>query len=483
MTEPDPIRPGRFRTLSARLLMLTLAYVLLSEMLIFVPAVAHFRADYLKDKIASARLAALAVEAAPAKMVSQALANELLAQAGAHGIVLHKPDMTTLMLDSDMPPAVDLTYDLRQCSEADLIRDALMTLRRSGNLVLRVLDTAPGQSGGAVEVLLDEAPLRSAMWAFGGRIFVISLVLSLATGALLYLSLQYLFAAPMRRMTVSMMAFREDPEDATRGMVPGARSDELGLAERELARLQETVRQALRHKTRLAALGTAVTKINHDLRNILSTARLLSDGLADSDAPEVKRVAPRLLAAIDRAVALCGATLDFTREGAPPLRRERFVLGELVEELAEFLGLNGEGGPELVNRVPPDLMVAADRAQLHRVLMNLCGNAAEAGARRVTISAEPGRGRTIITIEDDGPGLPPKARQHLFQPFTGSARAGGTGLGLAVAREVMRAHGGEIVLAESGATGTVFRLTLPEAAPAELPAVSSDLIEREDQRL
>ena len=82
--------------------------------------------------------------------------------------------------------------------------------------------------------------------------------------------------------------------------------------------MQETVRQALRHNARLAALGTAVTKINHDLRNILSTARLISDGLADSEVPEVKRVTPRLLAAIDRAVALCTRTLSFTREGARP---------------------------------------------------------------------------------------------------------------------------------------------------------------------
>ena len=89
--------------------------------------------------------------------------------------------------------------------------------------------------------------------------------------------------------------------------------------------MQETVRQALRQKERLAALGTAVAKINHDLRNILSTARLVSDGLADSAAPEVRRVTPRLVAAIDRAVALCAPDLDLHPRGraaaaAPPLR-------------------------------------------------------------------------------------------------------------------------------------------------------------------
>ncbi len=125
------------------------------------------------------------------------------------------------------------------------------------------------------------------------------------TAALVYLSLQWLLVRPMRRMTASMTRFREDPEDASRMIVPSGRADEIGLAESELAVMQETVRQALGQRARLAALGTAVTKINHDLRNILSTARLVTDGLTASAAPEVRRLAPRLIDAIDRAVALC----------------------------------------------------------------------------------------------------------------------------------------------------------------------------------
>src|SRR5258707_10817885 len=141
----------------------------------------------------------------------------------------------------------------------------------------------------------------------------------------------------MRRITASMTRFREDPEDASRRIVPTGRRDEIGGAEKELAMLQETVRQALAQRARLAALGAAVTKVNHDLRAILATARLVSDGLADSPAPEVRRVAPRLFEAIDRAVALCTRTLDFSREGAPPLAPTRFLLLPLIEELAPAL--------------------------------------------------------------------------------------------------------------------------------------------------
>jgi signal transduction histidine kinase len=470
MTEGNASASPLLRSLSARLLLLTIFFVMLSEVLIFVPSVARFRRDYLEERIAAAHLAILALEATPDNVVSQGLADELLAHVGAHGIVFHKPDHTSLMIDSDMPPPVDLTFDLRTAGVPEMIGDSLATLFRPGNLVLRVLGTSRMGPNSTVEILINEKPLREQMWEFGGRIFFLSIVISLITAALVYLSLQWLLVAPMRRITSSMMAFRANPQDASRGIVPSNRSDEIGVAQRELARLQETVRQSLRQNARLAALGTAVSKINHDLRNILSTARLVSDSLADSHAPEVKRVTPRLLAAIDRAVALCSGTLDFTREGAPPLRPKRFLLAALVEDLADLLELKGGERPLLLDRVPPDLAVEADREQFHRVLMNLCRNATESGATRITIGAETRAGATVsLTVSDDGPGLPPKARSNLFQPFASSARPGGTGLGLAIAREVMRAHGGEIVLVDSTASGTVFRLTLPQGLSGESP--------------
>jgi len=452
--------PPFLRSLSARLLVLTVIFVMVSEVLIFVPSVARFRLNYLQQHIADAHLAMLALEATPDNMVSQELANELLVHVGAHGIVLHKPNNTTLMIDAETPPDVAATYDLRQAGFFGLIRDAMMTLAEKGNYVIRVLDVSPTDPRLVVEVLLDEAPMRREMWGFGIRVLELSIVISLITAALVYLSLQWLLVAPLRRLTASMMRFREDPEDASRVIVPSSRADEIGLAQRELASMQETVRQALRHNARLAALGTAVTKVNHDLRNILSTARLMSDALAGSEAPEVKRVTPALLSAIDRAVGLCTRTLHYTREGAPPLRRSRFALSGLVEEIAEVVE-KGDGAMRLVNNVPATMMVEADRDQMFRVILNLSRNALEAGAHRVAVAAEAGGDTNVVMIADDGPGLPPKARDNLFRPFAGSARPGGTGLGLAIAREIMRAHGGDIALSASTAAGTTFCLMLP----------------------
>ncbi len=458
----DAPSPPRIRaSLSVRLLLLTLAFFMLSEVLILVPSVAMFRRDYLRMVLGEAHLAALALEATPNNVVSPNLAKKLLQRVGAHGIVLHRLDNTTLMLDSPMPPKVDATYDLRNAMLPTLVADAAKTLTDSGNRVLRVLDVSPKERGVVVEALLDEAPVRAAILKIAERVLTVSMITSLIASVLLYFSLQWLVVRRMRRLTQSMMAFRDNPEDAAI-LVPMGAPDEIGLAQHELARMQRTVLGALRQNERLVALGTTVTKISHDLKNILSTVRLMSDGLAGIDVPEVKRVMPSLITAIDRAVALCVGTLGYTREGAARLNIKDFPLQPLVKELAPVVENGTEGeAHRLIDNVPPDLAVRADRDQLFRVLLNLSRNAVEAGANCVTISAHNGERRVMIDVADDGPGLAPKARDNLFRPFAGSARPGGMGLGLAIAREILRAHGGDIILGRSGADGTLFQLSLP----------------------
>jgi signal transduction histidine kinase len=450
------------RSLSARLLVLTIFFVMLSEVLIFVPSVARFRMTYFDNHLAAGHLATLALEASPTGKIDEALTKRLLADVGAHAVILHRPNGMVFMLDSPVAPQPDVTFDLTKGNVPVWIRRSLETLASSGNRVMRVLGPAPTEPEATVELLLDEAPLRAQMWAFGVRILELSVVISLITAALVYLSLQWLLVRPMRRITASMTYFREDPEDASRRIAPSGRRDEIGGAERELGMLQETVRQALGQHARLAALGTAVTKINHDLRAILATARLVSDGLADSPAPEVRRVAPRLFEAIDRAVALCTRTLDFSRDGAPPFAPTRFALLPLLDEIGPVIAQSSEDLAIDV-RVPPDLYVKADRDQLYRVLLNLAQNAVEAGAKHLHVAASAPDATIVIEVADDGHGLPPRARENLFRPFFGSARPGGTGLGLAIARELMRAQGGDLALVETTGSGTVFRLTLPAA--------------------
>jgi signal transduction histidine kinase len=460
------------RGLTARLLVLTIAFVMAGGMLILLPSLARYRLAWLEERIDAAHLAIFALEATPDNVVSPDLARRLLAHVGARGIVVHKSNMT-LMLDAGDAPRADETFDLRHRGFAANFVDALSALVEVGDPVMRVLDVSPKDPSVVVEVLLDGRPLRQQMWGFAVRAFGLAMLISAITGMLLYVSLRRLLVTPLRRLIAGMIEFRDDPEDASRVLVPELRGDEIGLAQRELAAMQETVRQALRHKERLAALGTAVAKINHDLRNILTTARLVSDGLSGSAAPEVRRVTPRLLAAIDRAVALSSRTLSFAGEGAPPPALRRFALLPLVQEVADLVERVGEASFALENAVPPSLVVAADRDQLFHVLHNLALNACEAGAHRLVVGADAGAEGVAIDVSDDGPGLAPKARENLFRPFAGSARPGGTGLGLAIAREVMRAHGGDIALAESTGTGTRFVLRLPSqrADDASIPLI------------
>jgi signal transduction histidine kinase len=458
-------------SLSARLLVLIVFFIMFGEVLIFVPSVARFRMTWFDNHIAAGEIAALALEASPSGRLDGNLVGRLLSRVGARGVILHRPNGVVLMLDRPMPAKPDLTLDLTRATMWGAIRGSLMALVRNDDRTLRVLGPSPAGNGDTVEVIVDEAPLRHQMWLFGIHVLELSIVLSLLTAALVYLSLQWLLVRPMRRITASMMAFRDDPEDPQRMIAPSRRRDEIGVAERELATLQQTVRQALTQRARLAALGTAVTKINHDLRNTLATARLVTDSLMASAAPEVRRLLPRLIEAIDRAVALCTRTLDFSRAEAAPLALSRFPLAPLVDEVG--LGLAPAEGFALASAVPPDLEVEADRDQLYRILSNLARNAVEAGARRLQVAALAESARIVIDVADDGPGLPGKARDNLFRPFFGSARPGGSGLGLAIARELARAHGGDLALVASSITGARFRITLP------LPATRAAKVSRE----
>ena len=453
--------PPLAKSLSARLLLLTIAFVMLAEVLIYAPSIGRFRLVYLEERLAAAHLAILALEATPDQMIGEDLKRELLDHVGAYSVGLTRPGAGKLMLMVTTPGPVDASYDLREASFFGLIGDAFMTLMGDGGRILRVVGVSPKDRKTLVEVVLEEAPLRRQMLGYSERILALSLVISLFTAALVYLSLHLLMVRPMRRITESMARFRDDPEDASRIIKPSARSDEVGVAQRELAEMQEGLRGALRQRARLAALGAGITKISHDLRNILATARLVSDRLVESEDPEVRRTAPTLLSAIDRAVNLCAQTLNFTSEGAPAVDLSRFDLGELVREVGASLPEQLNGRARWHSLIEENFEVSADREQLHRVLSNLGQNAVQAGATKVEIAARRDDDCFVIDVTDNGPGLSPRARAHLFKPFAGSSHPGGTGLGLAIARELMRAHGGDVQLERSTSEGTSFRLILP----------------------
>lgn len=462
MSEEAVKLPSFGRGLSARVLLLTILFVMVSEVLIYAPSIIRFRLDWLEEKLNMAHLAILTLEATPDYMIDPELEVRLLSHVGARLIALRSADGKNLMLRGSSPPMlVQATVDLADRGFLQLVEDGIDTLRQSRNRLLRVKGYSPRAANIIVDMVIDEWALREAMIAYSWRILGLSVVISLITAALVFMALQWLIIRPMRRLTRGMVAFRQDPEVVPPSFGATRRGDEIGLAEREFAEMQAKVRQSLIQKARLAALGTAVTKINHDLRGILATARLVTDRLAESDNPEVKRAAPALVRSLDRAVELCSDTLNFTREGPPRPTLADVPLRDLVDEVGESLASLLTAGKNWSNDVPADVRVRADRGQLFRVLRNLGENAFQAGAENISIACHIGDDVVEIHCNDDGPGLPLKAKENLFVPFKGSARAGGTGLGLAIARELMRAHGGDLKLQRGEATGTLFILTLP----------------------
>lgn len=447
-------------SLSSRLLILTIFFVMVAEVFIFVPSIARFRQAWLTEKLGLAHLAILAVDAAPDRSVSEMMRHELLDHVGASGMSVRRGG-ARVVLSFEQPPPVSASFDIANATIIDLMADAFATLLRPEDRAIRVIGASPKNPSVEIELVLHEAPLRDAMVAFAWRILGLSIMISLITATLVYLALHWLIVLPMRRITDNLITFRENPEDARSGIVASERRDEIGTAQRELAGMQSRLRATLAQRAHLAALGTAVAKVNHDLRGILASALLLSDRLATIDDPEVRRVTPTLFSAIQRAVDLCSRTLDFVGQDQPELKRTQFALRPLVDDVGKTSALIENDSFTFENSVSGDIQPSADREQLFRILSNLVRNAVEAGATTVSVDARPHNKWLYINVLDNGPGLPPRAREKLFMPFEGSARAGGTGLGLAISRELARGHGGDLTLVKSDKNGSGFRISLP----------------------
>ncbi|MBN8290831.1 HAMP domain-containing histidine kinase [Rhodobacter sp. NTK016B] len=459
-----------FRTLSGRFLLLTMIFVLLAEVLIFVPYVARYREDYLLTRVERAQIASLALLASDGQ-ISDKLAEELLDTAGVYNVVLRRDAVRELVLSSPVPAPVSATYDLRDGSIWPLMRDGLAALFLPDNTVIRLIGDPVQEAGLLIEVTMNADPMRDSLQDYAMRILVLSLIISVATAALLFLSVQRLIVTPIRRVVRSMATYAKAPEDARSLIVPDSRVTELREAEEALLHLQEDLMKALRQKERLAQLGGAVARVSHDLRNILSTASLLADRIERSDDPKVARAAPKLLNSLSRAISLCESTLAFGKAEEPPPRLTQFVLRPMVEDLVESETMAAGDGTQLVEflvDVPATLSLRADPEQIHRVLTNLVRNARQAieatGKQGcIEVTARDTEEGTAIRVIDTGPGLPQRARENLFAAFQGGARKGGTGLGLVIAAELIRGHGGALSLERSDEEGTEFRILLPHS--------------------
>ncbi len=482
VTQGSGVRSGALRPrhrlqlgLAGRLIGLIAAFVMLAQVVIYTPAIVNFRFNWLRNRLAAAHTAALVLEAAPSGMISPALEREVLSSVGARLIVLNKDGARHVLATGVMPDKVDATYDLRNPSWPEMLGAVYHTMAAPAGGVLTVLGAAP-MGGEAVEVTMDEAPLKEAIVAFSHRLIIYTLIVSAIVGGLAAFALHRMILAPVRRLTTSIVDFGADPSERQRIIAPSRASHEIGQAERALAVMQEALALEISQRKNLANLGLAVAKINHDMRNMLSAAQILSDRLATTTDPLAQRLAPKLVATLDRAIRFCQATLTYGRATDEPPRPRLLDLRAVVAEAAETVLPVVHGVVEIRNAVPDGFGVMADAEQMFRILMNLMRNGVEALERA---GAAPGRApsvevrawhdpaHAVIEVSDTGPGIPMAVRPKIFTAFHNSQRPGGSGLGLAIVADLIRAHGGTIVLqdeVEDG--GATFRIALPRPMPS-----------------
>ena len=469
---PSVARSWMPNGLSGKLLLLTVLFVMIAEILIFVPSIANFRLIWLREHIHTAEAVSLVFEETQSIDLPRKIQDELLRATQAEAIALRASGVAKLIAIDTMPSDVARHIyldDERMSGPFSSIMDAFDTLIYGGDRAIRVVAALKHREGN-IELVMKDGPLRAAMLNYARNVMLLSLVISLITAFLVFLSIRWLLIRPIQKMTQNMMDFSNDPENTARIISPSSRNDEIGMAESKLAGMQSELQTTLQNQKHLANLGLAVSKINHDLRNILASAQLFSDRLIALPDPTVQRLAPKLLRTIDRAISYTQSVLSYGKavEAAP--ERRLVLLKRIIDDVVELLTLDRSSNVSFINSVPEEFEIDVDSEQLFRVLLNLGRNGLQAmegdpnaeQISRLKISAAKNGSTVSIFVSDTGPGVSERAKQNLFEAFSGSTRAGGTGLGLAIAAEIVRAHGGGISLSRSSGSGAIFEILLPD---------------------
>ena len=456
--------------LSARLLVLTVLFALFGGLIAIPPTLAAYERQWLLDRVRAAELASLAPEVAPDRVVSEQLKTQLLEGAGVEIVAISVDGVRSLVFAGARPVEAPYVVDLRPRAAGLGLFAPFRTIFGPEGRRVRVVAEPRFRQAEFIEFVAVDTELKRALASYLWRLLAIVAFVSTLAGVLVFVALNLLLVRPMQRITYAMERFRADPEDPDARVQLSGRRDEIGRAEAELDRMQADLRAALNSRARLAALGEAVAKINHDLKNMLTSAQIASERLAALQDPKVSQALPRLERALDRAVKLASDVLTYgkTQEAAPEPKPVR--LAEAVDEAALEARL-ADRDVKLVSHLDRADQVMADPDQLHRILVNLFRNARQAiehqqGRTRpgqIEVALEAAPNAAVIRVSDNGPGIPERVQERLFQPFAGSGRPDGAGLGLAIARELAVGHGGELTLASTGPEGATFEIRLPGA--------------------
>ncbi len=260
--------------------------------------------------------------------------------------------------------------------------------------------------------------------------------------------------------------------------VPVTSDDEMGRLARTFNLMCASIRQAredLIRQERISTIGRLSGSIVHDLRNPLAAIYGGAEMLVDADLPpaNVKRLAGNIYRASRRIQELLQDLLNVSRgkQNSVEVCRLREVAAAACESLAATAE---QQGVELALDVPAELEVALERSRVERLFVNLIANALEAidGGGLVRITAELVAGAAVVHVEDTGPGIAPEIRAQLFQPFVSAGKRNGLGLGLALSRQTVLDHGGDMWVESEPGRGARFSFRLPGAHVAETQGLS-----------
>jgi signal transduction histidine kinase len=464
--------------LAARVLAVTIGFVLLAMSLFYVTRLTAHREMLLHGKISAVQTTVDAFGMAAPTPPPQDLSRKILNSVDVKWMAIETPVGRHEFVTAGGPLESVESVTADDSSYFESMAATFHALFAAPGTVVKL--SAPAQANEpAIEFAFDETTLVQSLKRVSYNFLTISLTIAAVVTCVLWAALWRMVLQPVRRLTSNIIAFGESPQDGSRVIAPSGRGNEIGRAEAALAVMQGSLAHELAQGKRLAELGMAVARINHDLRNILSAAQLISDRLATIPDPLAQRLAPRLVATLDRAIQFCQSTLTYGASRELPPSRRRFDLSELVSQVVESGQAEHDAAVDYNIDIPPRFCVHADPDHILRVLENLSRNAAQAlmtkGAtdgrpKAIRFAAIRTDGLALIEISDTGPGFPPDQYDRIFEPFHKSTSDVGAGLGLAIAADLVTRNGGAITLAPAKADdfycGARFLIKLPTAEGA-----------------
>jgi signal transduction histidine kinase len=355
----------------------------------------------------------------------------------------------------------------------------LVRIQGTDSLLLRtILNGFEGQPAGELFVIRSFSGPKRALTRLQANMVLIWLA-AIATGIFLTYVVVHRILEPVQRLD---RAAAEVIRQNYNYRVPVEREDELGRLARTFNAMCESIqsaREELIRQERINTIGRLSSSIVHDLRNPLAAIYGGAEMLVDTQLSpsQTSRLAGNIYRASRRIQELLQELAEVSRASTSPA--DLCSLANIVAAAHETIARAAQIQSVRVHiEVPPELEIVADQSRLERVFVNLMNNALEAmpGGGSLSIRATQDAWAVKVEIEDTGPGISKEAWPNLFQPFASFGKRNGLGLGLALSRQTVLEHGGDLWADEQTVTGARFVLRLPLANHSAAPKNSSEMV-------